>query len=100
MPLSTLPRRHRPGDRDRRRLERAGWRTLLEYTENHVRARDGTLVDVQSRWTAIAEFGSDASIVASATSANLAQAWLSLRLAANEAHRVAATRDAPRARVG
>jgi hypothetical protein len=95
MPLSTLPRRHRLGHRDRRRLEQAGWRTLLEYTENHVRDCDGTLVGVEPRWTAIAEFGPDTSIVATATSANLAQAWLEVRFAANDAHRGALTRRRP-----
>ena len=40
---------------DRRDLERAGWRTTLEYRENHVRARNGTLLEVRPAWYAEAE---------------------------------------------
>lgn len=36
-------------------LELAGWRTLLEYRENHVRAGDGTLLAVVPQWTGEAE---------------------------------------------
>ena len=51
------PRRHgvvlEPAER--RELERAGWRTTLEYRENHVRGRDGTLLEVHPAWYAEAE---------------------------------------------
>jgi hypothetical protein len=40
---------------DRRTLELAGWRTLLEYRENHVRDQDGTLLAVLPQWTGEAE---------------------------------------------
>jgi hypothetical protein len=40
---------------DRRELERDGWRTTLDYRENHVRARNGQLLQVQEIWRAEAE---------------------------------------------
>ena len=40
---------------DRRDLERAGWRTTLDYRENLVRARDGRLLHVEPVWHAEAE---------------------------------------------
>jgi hypothetical protein len=40
---------------DRRELEREGWRTTLEYQENHVRARNGQLLQVEEIWHAEAE---------------------------------------------
>ena len=40
---------------DRRELERAGWRTTLEFRENNVRARDGRLLQVEEIWHAEAE---------------------------------------------
>lgn len=40
---------------DRRALELAGWRTLLEYRENHVRSDDGTMLAVLPQWTGEAE---------------------------------------------
>lgn len=51
------PRRHglNLGPADRRALERAGWRTTLDYRENHLRARDGRLLEVIPAWTAEAE---------------------------------------------
>src|SRR5688572_24863153 len=55
----TAWRRRRHGVRlepdDRRALERSGWRTTLEYRENHVRGRDGTLLEIVPAWTAEAE---------------------------------------------
>src|SRR3954451_12373757 len=51
------PRRHgmlvQP--EDRRALDRSGWRTTLDYRENHLRARDGRLLEVAPTWTAEAE---------------------------------------------
>jgi len=40
---------------DRRELERAGWRTTLEFRENNVRGRDGRLLQVEEIWQAEAE---------------------------------------------
>jgi hypothetical protein len=40
---------------DRRDLERAGWRTTLDYRENLIRARDGRLLQVETVWHAEAE---------------------------------------------
>jgi hypothetical protein len=40
---------------DRRELERAGWRTTLEFRENNVRGRDGRLLQVDEIWHAEAE---------------------------------------------
>ena len=40
---------------DRRDLERAGWRTTLDYRENLIRGRDGRLLQVESVWHAEAE---------------------------------------------
>jgi hypothetical protein len=40
---------------DRRALERAGWRTTLEFRENNIRARDGLLLQVETIWHAEAE---------------------------------------------
>ena len=40
---------------DRGRLERAGWRTTLDFRENHVRSDCGRLLRVQSMWVAEAE---------------------------------------------
>lgn len=53
-------RRHRQHgivleQQDRRELEREGWRTTLEYQENHVRARNGQLLQVHEVWRAEAE---------------------------------------------
>ncbi len=63
---------------DRRALERAGWRTVLDYRENHVRGVDGVLVRVTPSWTAEAEWCSGA-MVASATAATAEEAWTLLR---------------------
>jgi len=40
---------------DRRDLERAGWRTTLDYRENLIRGRDGRLLQVEPVWHAEAE---------------------------------------------
>jgi|GEM_PF-2768934 len=40
---------------DRRQLERAGWRTTLDYVENQERGADGTLSHVVARWRAEGE---------------------------------------------
>lgn len=58
-PRQRLARQRRHGavlsQSDRRELERAGWRTTLEFRENNVRARDGRLLQVEEIWHAEAE---------------------------------------------
>ena len=60
-PANRRRRRHRAAappaipHSDRRALELAGWRTLLEYRENHVRDQDGTLSAIVPQWTGEAE---------------------------------------------
>jgi len=75
------PRRHgeciEPADR--RALERAGWRTMMDYRENHVRGRDGRLVEVESVWIAEAERFDGMMVVASASGSNVEEAWAALR---------------------
>jgi hypothetical protein len=75
------PRRHGPclEPVDRRDLERAGWRTMLDYRENHLRGRDGRLVEVEAVWIAEAERFDGAMVVASATGASVEEAWAALR---------------------
>ena len=82
MSMSTLrssgrPRRHgvlvEPPDR--RALERAGWRTTLDYHENHVRARDGRLLEIVPAWTAEAERYDGDLTVASAVGTTIEEAW-------------------------
>jgi hypothetical protein len=91
------PRRHgvlvEPDDR--RALERAGWRTTLDYRENHLRARDGRLLEVAPTWTAEAERFDGEVSVASAVGATIEEAWALLR-SAIEADR---TRTASRVRL-
>ena len=82
-------RRHRRvlDQPDRRALEIAGWRTLLDYRENHVRGNDGVLLDVQPCWIAEAERVRDRVIVASVTAPTVDAAWARLRDAALRADR-------------
>jgi hypothetical protein len=76
-------RRRRHGVRlepaDRRALERAGWRTTLEYRENHVRGRDGTLLEVVPAWTAEAERYDGGFTFASASGTTVEEAWALVR---------------------
>ena len=97
MSMSTLrssrrPRRHgvlvEPADR--RVLERAGWRTTLDYRENHVRARDGRLLEVVPEWTAEAERFDGDLVVASAAGATVEEAWARL-IEEIQAHRATTT---------
>jgi hypothetical protein len=76
--------RHRPRvtHSDRRALERAGWRTLLEYREDHVRDADGMLVGVAPMWVAEAE---RANVVVAASARHIEQVWAELRRAVREA---------------
>jgi hypothetical protein len=75
------PRRHGVlvEPEDRRTLERAGWRTTLDYRENHLRARDGRLLEVAPTWTAEAERFDGEVCVASAVGATPDEAWARLR---------------------
>jgi hypothetical protein len=86
---ASYPRRHGPvlEPDDRRHLERAGWRTTLDYRENHVRSRNGQLLEVVPVWTAEAERFDDAPATASAAGSTAAEAWSLLR-AEIEAKRV------------
>ncbi|MEX2626852.1 MAG: hypothetical protein WD225_08190 [Ilumatobacteraceae bacterium] len=83
---SRRPRRHgailEPADR--RTLERAGWRTTLDYRENHVRGRDGKLLEVVPVWTAEAERFDGHVMVASAAGDSAEEAWAALRARIDE----------------
>lgn len=78
---SRHPRRHgvtlEPADR--RVLERAGWRTTLDYREDHVRGRDGRLVEVVPTWVAEAERYDGEVHFASAQADSVEEAWALLR---------------------
>ena len=63
---------------ERRDLERAGWRTTLDYRENHVRGLDGRLLRVEPVWTAEAERCDGELVVASATGSTADLAWSNL----------------------
>ena len=73
----------------RRDLERAGWRTTLDYRENHVRGLDGRLLRVEPVWTAEAErFDRDLSVaVASAETSEGAWAALADQIAIDQVSR-------------
>lgn len=75
------PRRHGAvlGPEDRRHLERSGWRTTLDYRENHVRSRDGRLLEVVPTWTAEAERYDGEVAVAAACGDTADEAWARLR---------------------
>jgi hypothetical protein len=62
----------------RRSLEREGWRTTLDYRENHVRGLDGRLLRVDPVWTAVAERYGDELTVATAEAGSADEAWLRL----------------------
>lgn len=59
----------------RRDLERAGWRTTLEFRENHVRSLDGRLLRVEPVWIAEAERFDGEVMVASAEGSSADEAW-------------------------
>jgi hypothetical protein len=63
----------------RRDLERAGWRTTLDFRENHVRSQDGRLLRVEPVWIAEAERYDGLVTVASAEGASADEAWDALR---------------------
>ena len=62
----------------RRQLERAGWRTTLDYRENHVRGLDGRLLRVEPIWIAEAERYNGHVEIASAEGATADEAWSQL----------------------
>jgi hypothetical protein len=64
---------------ERRDLERAGWRTTLEFRENHVRGLDGRLLRVEPVWIAEAERYDHEIAVASAEGSTPDEAWARLR---------------------
>ncbi len=72
---------------DRCELERAGWRTTLEYRENHSRGRDGRLQHLQVEWFAVAEreSGGDGPTVVTATGSTVDKVWSRLRTQAEVA---------------
>jgi len=67
---------------DRRELERAGWRTTLEFRENNVRGRDGCLLQVEEIWHAEAERdlrGDQGVGFVHATAESVDEVWAKLR---------------------
>jgi len=52
---------------------------MMDYRENHVRGRYGRLVEVEAVWIAEAERFDGMMVVASATGANVEEAWAALR---------------------
>ena len=64
---------------DRRALEREGWRTTLDYRENHVRSLDGQLLRVEPVWVAEAERYDGEVVVAASTGSIADEAWYQLR---------------------
>lgn len=80
-------RRHHGADQhpDRRELEREGWRTTLEYRENHVRGRDGRLRQLHVEWCAVGERSMPQRpvVVIEARGSTLDKAWSRLRFQAD-----------------
>ncbi len=65
---------------DRRDLERAGWRTTLEFRENNLRGRDGRLLQVEEIWYAEAERDAPGGLdVIHATAGDVDDVWSRLR---------------------
>ena len=69
----------------------AGWRTTIDYRENHVRSRDGQLLEVEPVWTAEAERFDGQLSMASAVAATAEAAWRYLRDEI-DAHHIITTR--------
>src|ERR1700709_923801 len=78
---ASYPRRHGPvlEPDDRRYLERAGWRTTLDYRENHLRSRSGQLLEAVPAGTAEAERFDEQPATASVSAATAGEAWQLLR---------------------
>lgn len=65
---------------DRRDLERAGWRTTLEFRENNLRGRDGRLLQVEQIWYAEAERDAPGGLtIIHAAAEDVDEAWSRLR---------------------
>ena len=64
--------------RSRRQLERNGWRTTLDYRENHVRGLDGRLLRVEPVWIAEAERYNGNVEIATAEASTADEAWAQL----------------------
>jgi len=64
---------------ERRELERAGWRTTLDYRENHVRGLDGRLLRIEPVWIAEAERYDGEIAVATAEASTPDDAWALLQ---------------------
>ena len=81
------PRRHGPvvEPEARRQLERAGWRTTIDYRENHVRSVDGRLLRIEPVWVAVAERYDLHVSVASAEGSTADEAWQNLWIEIDEA---------------
>jgi hypothetical protein len=78
-------RRHgAPGEDDRLALESDGWRTTLDYRENHVRTVEGVLEGVETHWRGEAErLGVDGRLrVLAVIGPSPARVWRRLRLEA------------------
>ena len=69
---------------DRSLLERTGWRTTLDYRENHRRGPDGVLTEVEPRWRGDAERSSPDGdvIIFSGVGATPAAVWRRVRVEA------------------
>jgi hypothetical protein len=69
---------------DRSLLERTGWRTTLDYRENHRRGLDGVLTEVEPRWRGDAErSGPDGDVIVfSAVGPTPTAVWQRLRVEA------------------
>jgi hypothetical protein len=80
----------------RRDLERAGWRTTLDFRENHVRGLDGRLLRVEPVWIAEAERYVGEVEVASAEAPTSDEAWelLAFRVASADVRRTERVRIA------
>ena len=87
--LRSMPRSRQHGEvlqpPERRDLERAGWRTTLDYRENHVRSGDGRLLRIEPVWIAVAERYDLHVSVASAEGATADEAWQNLWIEIDEA---------------
>jgi hypothetical protein len=77
---------------DRRALERDGWRTTLDYRENHVRGRDGRLLEAVPTWTAEAERYDGELVFVSAAGTTIEEAWAQLLADVEEARAAARPR--------
>ena len=66
---------------------------MMDYRENHVRGRDGRLLEVEAVWVAEAERFDGMMVVASAMGATIEEAWAALRTTSRAP--LAGCRDSP-----